>query len=151
MIGPVVFEVYCYAPPELGVFPCKREGMTEFCLRGGRCPYASAVPTSVGFVANREIGLADFVYQKIKYQFDQLYYVIKWKIIKGSALKDLEVIDEQLDKAPEFLTWATVEDVPSFQFYQWLERVKADEAKLSEGSIEGTSDDVETTVASEEE
>lgn len=150
MIGPVGFEVYCYAPPEIGVFPCKRGGMTEFCLRGGKCPYASAVPVSLMYIAKRDVSIVSLIRAKVWYWIDQIYHVIKWKLIPSSAIKDLEDIDENLEKEPAFLTWATVDDIHWATFYQWLERVKAEEAKLLEEPIEGTSDEVETPVESKE-
>jgi len=149
MIGPVVFEVYCYAPPELGVFPCKRNGMTEFCLRGGKCPFVSAVPVSLIYIAKRDVSIVSLIKEKVRYWVDQVYHIIKWKLIPRSAIDDLEEIDEQLDKSPEFLTWATVQDIENFEFYRWLDRVLAAEYELREDAIEGTSDDVETTVADE--
>jgi replication fork clamp-binding protein CrfC len=69
-------------------------------------------------------------------------------LVPSSALKDLEEIDENLEKEPAFLTWAAVDDIHWSTFYQWLERVKTEEAKLLEEPIEGTSDEVETPVES---
>jgi len=134
-IGPVLFEIYCYAPDELGPFPCHKNVVSEFCLRNGKCPYASAIPTSLSVVALSDVGLFSLFVGKVVYWIDQLYYIIKWIILpRKFALNDLENIEDVVND-PAFLTWAKVPDIELYQFAQWLNQVHEDEAKFKEEAL----------------
>jgi hypothetical protein len=136
MVGKVVFEVYCYAPEEMGYHPCKQKRISEFCLRGGRCPYASAIPVKNDDIL-RDASIVKHVLLKLLYAFDLVYCVVKWRLFTKSTLKGLmdKIVD--LENDPSFLTWAKVREGDKFQFYQWLLRANAGMLELDKDLEEG--------------
>jgi hypothetical protein len=142
MVGKVVFEVYCYAPEEMGYHPCKQKRISEFCLRGGRCPYASAVAMDQELIL-RDASLIKHAWLKLLYAVDLVYCVIKWRLFTKATLKGLLDKIVEFENDPVFLTWAKVREGDKFQFYQWLIRANAGILELDKDLEEGadSSDD----------
>jgi len=140
-IGPVLFEIYCYAPDELGPFPCHKNVVSEFCLRNGKCPYASAIPTSLSVVALSDVGLFSLFVGKVVYWIDQIYCFLKWMILpRKFALNDLESVEDEIND-PAFLTWAKLPNTEVYQFAQWLNKVHEDADEFKEEALDPDSEE----------
>lgn len=125
----VMFVIDCYSEEP---FPCKRDGVSEFCLRNGRCPYACAIPSSIDKVAIYNISLAKVIWTKLLYRLDQMYCIVKWRLFPSTWKSDIDDAElKALENDPSFMTWAKVPNIEEFQFYQWLDKVHEDEKQYA--------------------
>lgn len=123
----IVFIVDCYSKTP---FPCGKDGVSEYCLRNGKCPYACAIPSEIDKVTLCNISLAGIAWAKIQYWIDQVYYIIKWNLFPGSWGSEIDPDElKALENDPSFMVWAKITEIEEYQFYQWLESVREEEKK----------------------